>query len=284
MFDLSILDEEEITLLVGSTFYLLYTMSFAFSLIKLFRKKFTYEVFPVISLFFCFLNGLIWTQYSDLIYHESMKFLFQASNIIACGFVVIYSLYEIIKDIIDTVLNVLILVTSYWAVKKLLVDILKEEEKVKMTCGYAIIVLYLSSLEWTYRAYAEKNTNILNLISALFLIFLAACWIFYGFKYEDQYFLYPNLAGLFAGGIYIYAWHKLKKTYGYKVPIKIKKEEKDDKKEDKDKKDEKDKKEEKDNKEVKEKEEKKHEIVIEEDKREIIIEEAEEEKEKLIKK
>jgi len=220
MFDLSILDEEEIVLLIGSTFSLLYTVSFAFSLIKLFQKKYTYEVFPIISLFFCYLNGLIWAQYSDLIYHESMKFLFQVSNIISCGFVAIYSLYEILKDIIDTILNVLILITSSWAVKKLLMDILKEEEKVKMTCCYAIIILYLSSLEWTYRAYIERNTNILNMISPLFMLCLAITWIFYGIKYEDKYFLYPNLAGIFSGIIYLYNWNRLKKKYGYVVPVK----------------------------------------------------------------
>jgi uncharacterized protein with PQ loop repeat len=138
-----------------------------------------------------------------------MKFLFQISNIISCGFVIIYSFYEILKDIIDTVLNVLILITSSWAVKKLLMDILKEEEKVKMTCGYAIIILYLASLEWTYRACVERNTNILNMISAIFLLCLASCWIFYGIKYDDKYFLYPNLVGIFAGIIYLYNWNRL---------------------------------------------------------------------------
>ena len=247
MFDLSILDEEEIVLLIGSTFSLLYTLSFGFNLLKLFQKKFTYEVFPVISLFFCYLNGLIWAQYSDLIYHESMKFLFQISNIISCGFVIIYSFYEVLKDIIDTVLNVLILITSSWAVKKLLMDILKEEEKVKMTCGYAIIILYLASLEWTYRACVERNTNILNMISAVFLLCLASCWIFYGIKYGDKYFLYPNLVGIFAGIIYLYNWNRLRKKYGYVVPVKKDKEEKKKKEDEKEKKDDKE-----ENKDVKE--------------------------------
>ena len=268
MFDLGILDEEEITLLIGSCLSLLYTSSLSFSLYKLFRKKFTYDVFPIISLFFCYLNGLIWAQYSDLIYHESMKFIFQVTIVVSCGLVIIYSLYEILKDIIDTVLNILILVTSSWAVNKLLTDILKEEEKVKMTCGYAIVVLYLSALEWTYRANQERNTNVLNLISGLILLSLAICWIYYGFKYEDKYFLYPNLVGAFSGVLYIYIWNKLKKKYGYKVPVKVIKEEK--KKEDKDKKD--DKEETKELIENKENKENKNEAEI---KKENIVEEKE---------
>ena len=95
MFDLSILDEEEIILLLGSGFNLLFTFSIAFNLIKLFRHKYTYDVFPIITLFFCYINGLIWTQYSDLIYHESMKSLFQYSNILSCAFIIIYSIYEL---------------------------------------------------------------------------------------------------------------------------------------------------------------------------------------------
>lgn len=231
MFDLSILDEEEIILLVGSCFSLLYTTSFAFSLVKLYRKKFTYDVFPIISLFFCFLNGLMWAQYSDLIYHESMKLIFQISVVIAGIYVALFSLYEILKDIVDTILNVLILVTSTWAVKKLIDDILKEEEKVKMTCAYAIGILYLSSLEWAYRSYAEKNTNILNFLSGFFMFSSAICWVYYGYKYEDKYFLFSNLVGILGGCIYIFVWNKMKKKYGYKVPIKVEK--KDDKKKEK---------------------------------------------------
>ena len=210
-FDLSILDEEELVQLLGSCFNLFFSLSFGFSLYKLFRGKYTYEVFPIISLFFCYLNSLIWAQYSDLIYHESMKFIFQCSYIVSCGWVIFYSIYEIRKDFIDMILNVLILVTSTWAVKKLLEDILKEEEKVKTTCGYSIIILYLSCLEWIYRANREKNTNILNLITSLFLLGFALCWVYYGFKYGDKFFIYPHLLGIFVGSVYFYIWKKLKK-------------------------------------------------------------------------
>ena len=222
MFDLSILDEEELIQLTGACFSLLFSFSYIFSLIKFFRHKFTYDAFPIISLFFCFLNNLIWTQYSDIIYHESMKFLFQCSSVISCGIIIIYSLYELKSDIIDSILNILILITSTWAVKKLLVDILKEEEKFKTTCCYSIIILYLSCLEWTYRAHSEKNTNILNLISAIALLGFAICWVFFGFKYEDKYFLFSNLFGVFTCIIYILSWNKLKKKYGYNVPVKVK--------------------------------------------------------------
>ena len=222
MFDLSILDEEELIQLAGACFSLLFSFSYIFSLIKFFRHKFTYDVFPIISLFFCYLNNLIWTQYSDIIYHESMKFLFQCSSVISCGIIIMYSLYELKSDIIDSILNILILITSTWAVKKLLVDILKEEEKFKTTCCYSIIILYLSCLEWTYRAHSEKNTNILNLISAIALLGFAICWVYFGFKYEDKYFLFSNLFGVFTCIIYILIWNKLKKKYGYNVPIKVK--------------------------------------------------------------
>ena len=267
MFDLSILDEEEIILLLGSGFNLLFTFSLAFNLIKLFRHKYTYDVFPIITLFFCYINGLIWTQYSDLIYHESMKSLFQYSNILSCAFIIIYSIYELRNDIIDTILNILILVTSSWAVKKLLQDILKEEEKVKTTCCYSIIVFYLTILEWIYRSRSERNTNILNFISGLFLLASSCCWVYYGFKYEDKFFLLPNLLGILMGVIYIFIWYEMKKKYGYVVPKK--KEKKEDKKEEEKNKDEKEKKEEKENKkeeEIKNENEKKN-IVDEEHKK-----------------
>lgn len=232
MNDLSILDEEEITQLIGAGFSLFFTCSYFLSLYKLYKEKFIYEDFPVISLFFCYFNNLIWTKYSDLIYHESMKSVYQYSNIISCILILLYSLYEIRKDIIDMGLNLLILITSTFAIKKLLMDILKEEEKVKIACGYSMIILYLSCLEWIYRAKSVKNTNILNIASGVLFLGSAICWVYYGIKYNDnKYYTYPNLLGIVVGIIYFITWYYLKKNYGYAVPIIIEEDTKKDKKE-----------------------------------------------------
>ena len=249
MNDLSILDEEEITQLVGAGFSLCFTCSYFISLFKVYKQRFVYEDYPIISLFFCYFNNLMWTKYSDLIYHESMKSLFQYSNIISIIIISLYSLYEIRKDIIDMILNILILITSTFAIRKLLMDILIEEEKVKMASGYSVIILYLSCLEWIYRAKSAKNTNILNTTSCLFLVGNAVCWIYYGIKYDDKFYTYSNAVGAAVGIIYFITWHYMKKKYGYEVPVK--------KEEDKDKKENKDNKEnDKDDKEIKDKENK----------------------------
>ena len=225
MNDLSILDEEEITQLIGAGFSLFFTCSYFLSLYKLYKEKFIYEDFPIISLFFCYFNNLMWTKYSDLIYHESMKSLFQYSNIISCILIILYSLYEIRKDIIDMGLNILILITSTFAIKKLLMDILKEEEKVKIACGYSMVIFYLSCLEWIYRAKSAKNTNIMNLASGILFFGIAICWVYYGIKYKNnKYYTYPNLLGIVVGIFYFITWYYLKKSYGYAVPIIIQEE------------------------------------------------------------
>ena len=246
MNDLSILDEEEITQLVGAGFSLCFTCSYIISLFKVYKQRFAYEEYPIISLFFCYFNNLMWTKYSDLIYHESMKSLFQYSNIISIVIISLYSLYEIRKDIIDMVLNILILITSTFAIRKLLMDILIEEEKVKMASGYSMIILYLSCLEWIYRAKSAKNTNILNTTSCLFLVGNAVCLTYYGIKYDDKFYIYSNAVGIIVGIIYIITWYYMKKKYGYEVPVK--------KEEDKDKKDSKEN--DQDNKEIKDSEKK----------------------------
>jgi hypothetical protein len=66
----------------------------------------------------------------------------------------------------------------------------------------------------------------------MFMLCLSSCWVYYGFKYEDKYFLYPNIVGILTSIIYFYVWNKLKKKYGYVVPHKkIKEEEKKEKEE-----------------------------------------------------
>ena len=83
-----------------------------------------------------------------------------------------------------------------------------------------MIILYLSCLEWIYRAKSAKNTNILNTTSCLFLVGNAVCLTYYGIKYDDKFYIYSNAVGIIVGIIYIITWYYMKKKYGYEVPVK----------------------------------------------------------------
>ena len=214
MEELSLLDEEEKILLIGSCLSLLFTCSFIISYIKAFRHKIHYSQIPILVITFGYLNNLVWYYYSDLIYHDYMRMANYINYIIYIILMLIYLIYEYKEDKIDTILNILIVITASWAIKKLLIDIFNDEDKVKYSCIFSTVSLFVVFLEWLFRAYKEKNRNILNIFSAFCLISISACYVVYGLKFEELYFFVPNIIGIIIGCIYIGVWLYLKRKYG----------------------------------------------------------------------
>jgi uncharacterized protein with PQ loop repeat len=220
MEDFSLLDEEEIMLLVSSGFSLLFTTSFIYSYIKVFRHKLLYTELPIIAISFNYLNNLVWYYYSDSIYHDYMILCFDYNLIISYILIALFLFYEWKEDKIDMFLNIGIFITASWAIKKLLVDILKDDDKIKITCSYSSITFLFTMIEWFYRAYKEKNKNILNIFSGLFLVCSSISWMVYGYQFEELSFLIPNVIGLVIAGIYIRIWFYLRKFENLESPQK----------------------------------------------------------------
>ena len=212
--DLKLLDEEEITLLVFGILSLLFTCSFIFSYIKVFRHTLLHSEIPTITISFCYLNNLVWYFYSDLRYHDYMKYCFEASIAISIIMIFIFLYFQYKEDKIDSILNFFIILTSSWAIKKLIVDILDDEDRAKITAGISIFVLLCSILGWIVSAFKEKNKNILNIYSAISLVFLSICGIIFGLNYEELSFFLSNIIGLIVSCIYIFVFYFLKKKYG----------------------------------------------------------------------
>ena len=130
----------------------------------------------------------------------------------------LYIIYEFKEDKIDSILNISIMTTASWAIKKLIVDILHDEDKVKYCCTFSYISLLITILEWIIRAYKQKNCNILNIISASSLLCLSICWIVFGLIYEELFFFIPNIIGLIISCVYFGIWVYLRKKYGNYIP------------------------------------------------------------------
>ena len=211
--DLSLLDGEEITLFVFGALNLLFTSSFIFSYINVFRHKIDYSEIPTVAISFCYLNDLVWYYYSDLRYHDYMRICTQISTWICFIYLLVFLKYEIKEDKIDAFLNTGIIVTASWAVKKLLIDILNDEDKVKICGAYSNIALLISMLEWLISSYKIKDINLLNIFSAFSLAFVSICGITFGVLYDELSILISNVLGLIVSCIYIGIWYYLKKKF-----------------------------------------------------------------------
>ena len=209
--EINLLDEEEFMLLVGSWFSLFFTSSFIYSFIQVFRHKLLYSEIPIISIAFNYINNLVWYYYSDLIYHDYMIISYNYNLIISYVLITLFMLYEFKDDKIDMFLNIGIIITVSWAIKKLLVDILNDDDKTKTIGSFSTIFFLFAIINWLYRAYKEKNFKSLNLYSGLILVGVSISWIVYGYKYEELSFLIPNIIGLVIAVVYIGIWFYLRK-------------------------------------------------------------------------
>ena len=211
MDELSLLDEEEIMLLVGSGLSLLFTASFIYSFIKVFRHELLFSEIPIASIAFNYLNNLVWYYYSDLIYHDHMILCYNYNLIISYILFALFMLYEFKEDKIDMFLNIGIIITASWAIKKLMVDILNDDDKAKTIGSFSTICFLFAILGWLYRAYTEKNKKCLNIFSGLLLLCVSISWIVYGYQYEEFSFLIPNIIGFVIAVVYIGIWFYLRK-------------------------------------------------------------------------
>lgn len=218
MEDLSLLDREEKILLVGCCFSLVSTCTFIYNYIQVFRHKIDYSQIPILTIIFGYLNNLVWYYYSDLIFNDYMKSVININYYIYILLMFIYLKYEYKEDRIDTLLNFLIIITLSWAIKKLLVDILNDEDKVKYCCSFSSFSLYVIVLEWAIRAYKEKNRFILNLFYIFFLLPNSVCNAIVGIIYEELAFFIPNIIGVLFCCIYAGVWLYLKRKYGDYFP------------------------------------------------------------------
>ena len=79
------------------------------------RGKILFEDSPGIFVTTCYVNCFSWYIYGDLIFSEQIKYSYLVGACISLLLIIIYLIYEFKKYFIDTILNILILITGTWA-------------------------------------------------------------------------------------------------------------------------------------------------------------------------
>ena len=203
MEELILLDNEEIILLIGSGFNLLFTCSFASFLYKVLKGSLNYLEIPIISICFCYINNMSWFFYSEYILHDLMKLCYLISLIISLILISSYLIYEYKQDKFDVILNIFLLLGATLALHKLITQVLNEEDRIKKVCGYSIFALLCSILERLYMEMKSKTNNKLSIYIAISLILMTGCHFIYGVLYNEDSFIIPNIIGVFVGITYL---------------------------------------------------------------------------------
>ena len=213
MDEIFLLDEEEIFLLIGSIFTLLFNCSFIFYFIKLFKSQINLIDIPILTVFLSYLNGLVWFTYSKYILHDIMKNVYLTSSIISIIFIIIYLICEYTTDKTDVILNILLLISSTLALNKFLTQTLNDEDDIKFCGCYSIISLYFGILTSIFRSVIIKSNSNLNIYVNIFFILMCVANLFYALFYKELLLIIVNTSGIFIGFSYFGYFHYLKINY-----------------------------------------------------------------------
>ena len=77
-------------------------------------KKF--EETPILYIIISYINSLFWFLYGDLLYSDQMRLCYMVSCILCLICMGIYLIFEIKKNIIDMILNLIILISVSWGI------------------------------------------------------------------------------------------------------------------------------------------------------------------------
>lgn len=198
---------------LGTCFCIFFFASPAVPYFKVIRGKLNFEDSPIIVVFASYCNCFLWAIYGKMAERTQVKIC----NIIGAGFsllyICIYLFYEIRKYIIDTILNVIIIISGSFATYRGLFILVDDKDVVGKMCILASMIVFLSPIQLIYRVCKENNYILIPIYSAYVNICNTLSWIMFGILVKDVYVILPNLVGLALAIIQIAVFKYYKKTY-----------------------------------------------------------------------
>ena len=166
------------------------------------------EIFYITS---CYYYCFLWFIYGETIYNLKIKIGHIISATICLFLICIYLINRIIKHFFDTILNIIILSMSSWAIYRYFtVEIDNDLITGKFCFGSSCIqnLLFLICL-----IKKNKNSNLIKYIQIIFYLIVSISWVFYGIISTDIYLILSYIIGIFISLIFISFYLNYKKKY-----------------------------------------------------------------------
>ena len=157
-------------------------------------KKF--EDTPVIYMIIIYINSLFWFLYGDLLYSDQMRLCYMVSCILCLISFGIYLIFEIKKNIIDMILNLIILVSVSWGIYCYFSINFDDDKFLGKICIISSIAFYLIPLYEIFKVIKEKNAKIIHIYNITIYFFGALCWFIYGIIDKDYFIAFPFCLGI----------------------------------------------------------------------------------------
>ena len=198
---------------IGCGVNFLYFLAPCMPFLNVLRGRLNFEDSPGVFVTTCYVNCFVWYIYGDMIFSDQVKYSFCAGAIASLCLMVIYLVYELKKYLVDTILNVLILITGTWAVYRALTIIIDDDRVVGKICIATSIVMYLTPMQILYKVIREKNFILIPIRAASVYFCASIIWIVYGILLEDFYLVCPHVIGVILSLVQIVVYLNYRRKY-----------------------------------------------------------------------
>ena len=156
-------------------------------------KKF--EETPILYIIISYINSLFWFLYGDLLYSDQMRLCYMVSCILCLICMGIYLIFEIKKNIIDMILNLIILISVSWGIYCYFTINFEDDKFLGKICIISSIAFYLILLYEIFKVIKDKNAKIIHIYNITIYFFGSLCWFIYGIIDKDYYISFPFCLG-----------------------------------------------------------------------------------------
>ena len=172
-----------------------------------------YEDTPCYYILIIYLNALFWFLYGDLLFSDQMRISYMVVCIICLISLGIYLIFEIKKDFVDMILNVIIIVSVSWGIYCYFTIDFDDDKLLGKICIISSIIFYFFPMYTIFRVIREKNAKLIHIYNVSIYFFSVMCWFIYGIIDKDYFIAFPYFLGGIIALVQIILYNIYKRKY-----------------------------------------------------------------------
>ena len=172
-----------------------------------------FEDTPKYYIIISYLNSLFWFLYGNLLFSDQMRLSYMVSCIICLISMGIYLIFEIKKDFIDMILNLIILVSVSWGIYCYFTVDFDDDKLLGKLCIISSLMFYCFPIYTIIRVIKEKNAKLIHIYNITIYLFSVLCWFIYGIIDKDYFIAIPFFIGGLIALTQIILYQKYTRTY-----------------------------------------------------------------------
>ena len=172
-----------------------------------------YEDTPCYYILIIYLNALFWFLYGDLLFSDQMRISYMVVCIICLISLGIYLIFEIKKDFVDMILNLIIIVSVSWGIYCYFTIDFDDDKLLGKICIISSIIFYFFPIYTIFRVIREKNAKLIHIYNVSIYFFSVMCWFIYGIIDKDYFISFPYCLGGIIALVQIILYNIYKRKY-----------------------------------------------------------------------